>query len=68
MKRGASSDSDTEDMPNLIIWARVRSGPLLNGMRTSSERKMWAPDWLWDLLFLRKEESECPARIMLLVR
>ena len=43
MKRANNSYLASEYMTNLMIWARVRSEPLLNGMGTSSERKMWAP-------------------------
>ena len=32
MKSALSSASDAEDMMNLIIWARVRTGPLHWGM------------------------------------
>ena len=40
MKRAASSDLAVEDITNLMIWARVRSGSLLDGMGTSLERNM----------------------------
>ena len=50
MKRDASYYSAAEDMTNLMIWARVRSGPLLAGMGTSPERNMWAADRLRALL------------------
>ena len=36
MKRAASSNSAVNDMIKLMIWERVRSGPLLYGMGTSS--------------------------------
>ena len=35
-KIAASSDSDTEDMTNLIIWKMVRMGPLYFGLGSSS--------------------------------
>ena len=40
MKRDASSDSVVDDMPNLITWAIVRSGPFLDGMGASLERNI----------------------------
>ena len=67
MKKDASCDLVAEDMTKLMIWARVRSGMLLDGMGTSLERNIWAPDWLQGLISLRKDASEVPARTMLLV-
>ena len=68
MKCPASSNFSTEDMTDLMIWERVRSGTVLSGMGMSSERKIWTPDRLRDLLSLRKGASEFPARTMLLGR
>ena len=37
MKSPASSDSEAEDMVNLMTWAIVRSGQFMDGTDTSSE-------------------------------
>ena len=37
MKRATSSDSAAEGLNNFMVWARVRSGPFLAGVGTSSE-------------------------------
>ena len=52
MKRAASSGVAMEDMTNLMNWTRVRSGPLFDGIGTSSERNIWYPAWLWALISL----------------
>ena len=54
MKRDTSSDLAVEDINNLIIWVRVRSGPLLAGMGKFLEIKMWATAWTMDMISLRK--------------
>ena len=66
MKRASSYDLAEVDMTNLMVWARVRSGLLLNGMEKSSERKMWYPYQLRALLLLRKDVSEFSTRTILL--
>ena len=58
MKRAASPNSDVEDMMNFIIWEKVRSGLLLAGMGTSSERNSQGPARLLALLSLRKDAPE----------
>ncbi len=63
-KSAASPASVAEAMTNLIICAMVRTAPLNLGMGSSSERNMWAPVRLRDLVLLRKLASECAARIM----
>ena len=68
MKRDASSDLDDEELSNLMIWARVRSGTLLDGMGKSSERKMWDLDQLWVLILLMKDASEFPTMTMVLAQ
>ena len=65
MKRAASSDLAADDMTNMMIWEIVMSGPLLDGMRTSSERKVWDPVRLRTLLSLSQDASECHTRKIL---
>ena len=57
-----------EDITNLMIWATVRSEPLLVGTGVSSESMMCVPARLQDLLTLRYAESECPAKTIPLAR
>ena len=66
MKRAASYNLATEEMINLVISARVRSGLLLAGMGKSLEINMWYPACIWYLISLSKYVSECPERNMLL--
>ena len=68
MKRADSSYSAADDMTNLMIWAIVRSGLLLAGMGTSSERNIWDPTRLRALILLRKYASEFPARTIILAQ
>ena len=42
-KRSISSNSGAEDLTNLIIWGKLRSGPFLVGMGASSEINIWSP-------------------------
>ena len=46
----------------------MRSGTLLDGKVKSSERNIWAPACIWELLLLRKDLLEGPTIIMLLVQ
>ena len=57
-----------EDITNLMIWATVRTEPLLVGTGVSSESMMYTPARLRAFLTLRYAESECPARTMSLAR
>jgi hypothetical protein len=67
-KSAASLASAAEAMTNLMIGAMVRTVPLNLGMGSSSERDMWAPARLRNLVLLRKLASECAARTMWLAR
>ena len=53
MKIPDSSTSAAEDMTDLIIWAIVKTGPLIFGTGTSSDSMMCDPYRLQDLLKLR---------------
>ena len=43
MKKPESSALAAEDMTFLMIWAIVRTGPLIEGTGVFSESMMWAP-------------------------
>ena len=67
-KRAASSDLAVEEMMNLMILARVRSGPLLAVMGMYEDIKIWSPAWIQKLISLRNNASEFPERTMMLAR
>ena len=62
------SASAADDTTYFIIWAMVRRGPFQRGMESFSDKKMWAPAQLIDLVSLAKPASECAARIISLDR
>ena len=66
MKRAPVSASAAEGQTCFITREMESNGPLLRGIGSSSERKMWPPALLRDLDSLRKLASECAERIMLL--
>ena len=68
MNRPAILASAAKDITNLMIWATIRTGPLMVGTGVSSEIMMGAPARLRALLTLRYAALECPARIMPLAR
>ena len=58
MNRAASSKFAAEDMRNMMILGRVSSGPLLDVMGMSSERKIYSPARLCVLLSLSMNAPE----------
>ena len=58
------SASAAEDSTYFIICEIVKIGPFQQGMGSFSDRKIWAPDLLLDLVSLLKPESECSVRII----
>ena len=68
MKRPASYALLTKEIPNLMIWAIVRMGLPIEGMGTSFDSMVWAPEQLQEHLKLRQAVSELTERIMLLAR
>ena len=68
IKSAPSSALEVEDMTNFIIWARVRTGPFHFGMGSFLDRKVWAPDLLWNFLLLWNPLSEVAQRTKLLER
>ena len=68
IKSPESSASETEYMTNLMIWVIVRMGLPIEGMGTSFDSMVWAPEQLQEHLKLRQTVSELTERIMLLAR
>ena len=68
INKPASSASAAEDMTNLMIWVAVRNGPLSRVTASSSDRKMYAPAWLRDLVSLIYAASEFSQSTMSLAR
>jgi hypothetical protein len=63
-KRAASSDLAADAITNLMIWAIERTAPLKCGTGSFSERKMYAPAQLQELVSLRNPASEWAHRTM----
>ena len=64
----AISDSAAESITAMMIFAKVNTGPLSFGLRSFSERKIWAPALLQDFDLLGNPASACPANIISLFR
>ena len=68
MNIAPSSDSEAEDMTNLINFANVSTGPFHRGIASFPERKICAPALLRPLLSLWNPTFECAQRTILLER